>query len=62
VHVGEDQRVVDDRAHTFLIASRCYRVMKLALKVGQGNHVVTRHSYWRNVPRRTLSLFREIET
>jgi hypothetical protein len=48
VHVGEDQRVVDDRAHTFLIASRCYRVMKLALKVGQGNHVVTRHSYWRN--------------
>src|SRR6267378_4506665 len=35
VQVGEDQRVVHVRIHTFVVAGECYEVMKYALKSGQ---------------------------
>jgi hypothetical protein len=35
MHVGEDQRVVDGRIHTSVLAKECYGVMKIAQKIVQ---------------------------
>ena len=33
MHVGEDQRVIDGRIHTSVLAKECYGVMKIAQKI-----------------------------
>ena len=36
MHVGEDQRVIDGRIHTSVLATECYGVMKIAQKSAAG--------------------------